>query len=214
MKLYSYWRSSASYRVRIALNLKQLEYQLQPIHLLRDGGEQYGPLYSQLNPQQRVPALELADGTVLTQSLAIIEYLDELCPEPPLLPHEPLPRARVRELAQLVACDIHPVNNLRVLQYLQGPLAHPKPEVDRWYRHWLADGLGAFEKMVERVDADFCCGSRPTLADLCLIPQLYNARRYQLEMQSYPTLRRIERHCLSLEPFIQAHPQHQPDADD
>jgi maleylacetoacetate isomerase len=214
MKLYSYWRSSASYRVRIALNLKQLDYQLQPIHLLRDGGEQYGSFYSELNPQQRVPALELADGTLLTQSLAIIEYLDELCPEPALLPQDPQQRAWVRALAQLVACDIHPVNNLRVLRYLQGELGHSKPAIDCWYRYWLADGLSAFEAMVERTESQCCFGMAPTLADICLIPQLYNAHRYQLDMQPYPTLRRIERYCLSLEPFIQAHPQHQPDADD
>jgi maleylacetoacetate isomerase len=214
MKLYSYWRSSAAYRVRIALNLKQLNYQLQPIHLLREGGEQYGSFYSALNPQQRVPTLELADGTLLTQSLAIIEYLDELCPEPALLPQDPLARARVRALAQLVACDIHPVNNLRVLQYLQGPLAHPKPVVERWYRYWLADGLGAFETLVQHGDGEFCCGSGPSLADICLIPQLYNAHRYQLDMKPYPTLQRIERHCLTLEPFVEAQPEHQPDADD
>jgi maleylacetoacetate isomerase len=158
--------------------------------------------------------LELADGQLLTQSLAIIEYLDELCPEPPLLPRDSLARARVRALAQLVACDIHPVNNLRVLHYLATDLMLPPAAVDRWYLHWLADGLGAFEAMLDGSEHGFCHGSRASLADLCLIPQLYNARRYQLDLSPYPTLVKIERHCSALDPFVQAHPSHQPDADD
>ncbi|WP_421863682.1 maleylacetoacetate isomerase [Motiliproteus sp.] len=218
MKLYSYWRSSAAYRVRIALNLKQLDYQLVPVHLLKNGGEQFGEHYHRLNPQHRLPALQLDDGWVLTQSLAIIEYLDERYPEPPLLPQSAEGRAWVRSLAQLIGCDIHPLNNLRVLRYLSDWGGHDSDQNAHWYRHWLQLGLGEFDAMLTRAPQNwcskgrFCVGDSVSLADLLLIPQLYNAHRYELDLSSLPRLLEIEQHCMSLEAFHQAAPEQQPDA--
>jgi maleylacetoacetate isomerase/maleylpyruvate isomerase len=213
MRLHGYWRSSAAWRVRIALNLKQLEWESAPVHLVRDGGEQRMSAFRALNPQGLVPALEI-DGRVLTQSLAIIEYLDETRPTPPLLPAEPAGRARVRSLAQLVASDVHPLNNLRVLQYLQHTLDVDGPRRDAWYRHWVIEGLQALETRLAREPdtGRFCHGDAPGLADCCLVPQLYNARRFHCELDAFPTLLRIEAACGELEAFRAAAADRQPDA--
>jgi len=213
LKLYSYWRSSAAYRVRIGLNLKALAYELIPVHLVRDGGQQHAPDYAALNPQELVPTLR--DGErVLTQSMAILEYLDEVHPPPALLPADAGGRARVRALAQQVACDIHPLNNLRVMQFFDREWNVPQPERDEWTLHWMRTGLGALETMlVGSFDTGrFCHGAEPGLADCCLIPQLYNARRFHLDLAPYPTLCRIEEACLALPAFDAARPENQPDA--
>lgn len=215
LKLYGYWRSSAAYRVRIALNLKGLDYEQVPVHLIRDGGEQHGPDYVRTNPQKLVPVLQHGERKV-RQSLAILEYLDELWPDPPLLPIAPRDRARVRALALLVACDIHPLNNLRVLQYLEREWNAPQPERDEWVRHWIAEGFRAFEAMlVEDLSRGaFCEGEVPGIADCCLIPQVYNARRFGVDLAPFPTIRRIEAECLALPAFDAARPERQPDAPD
>lgn len=213
LTLYSYWRSSAAYRVRIALHLKGLAYAQHPVHLLNEGGEQRLPEYRVVNPQALVPVL--MDGErIIRQSLAIIEYLDESFPSPPLLPALARDRARVRSLAQLVACDIHPLNNLRVLQYLEREWSLEQPAREAWARHWMAEGFAAFEALVRDNPStgDYCEGEMPTIADCCLIPQLYNARRIHLDLEPYPTLLRIERNCLDLPAFQQAAPERQPDA--
>jgi maleylacetoacetate isomerase len=213
LQLYSYWRSSAAYRVRIALALKGLDWTTAAVHLVRDGGEQHGPSYRRINPQALVPSLVAGDH-VLTQSLAIIEYLDETCPEPPLLPADPLGRARVRSLAQVVACDIHPLNNLRVLQWLKGHLGADDGQRDQWYRHWIAEGFAAIEAALcaSPDTGRFCHGDRPTVADLCLVPQVYNAVRYECDLEPYPEIRRVNAACLELEAFRGAAPEAQPDA--
>jgi maleylacetoacetate isomerase len=214
LKLYDYFRSSAAYRVRIALNLKGLDYQHVGVHLLKDGGQQLAPDYARLNPQRLVPALD--DGGVLvTQSLAILEYLEEVHPEPPLLPEDPAGRARVRALAMAIACDIHPLNNLRVLKYLTGPLAVDEAAKMEWYRHWIVEGFDGIEALLAR-DRDtgpYCHGGRPGLADACLVPQVFNARRFQVDLAPYPTIRRIEEACQALPTFERARPEIQPDAD-
>jgi len=211
--LHTYWRSSAAYRVRIGLNLKGLPWQAHPVHLVRDGGEQHADAYRALNPQQLVPTL-VHGGQVLTQSLAILEYLDETFPSLPLLPADVRGRARVRALAQLVACDIHPINNLRVMQYLERDLQVAADARTRWTLHWMAEGFAAMESMLSgSADAGrFCHGDAPGLADACLVPQLYNAHRFGLELAPYPTLRRIEDACLALPAFDAARPENQPDA--
>ncbi|ALA81057.1 maleylacetoacetate isomerase [Stenotrophomonas maltophilia] len=211
--LYTYWRSSAAYRVRIALELKGLAWDARPVHLVREGGEQHLDAYRALNPQQLVPTL-LHDGHTLTQSLAIVEYLDERFPQVPLLPADAAGRARVRALAQLVACDIHPINNLRVMQYLERNLQLPADARTQWTLHWIAEGLAAMEAMLasSRDTGTFCHGDRPGLADLCLLPQLYNAHRFGLDLTPYPTLLRIEAACQALDAFDRARPQNQPDA--
>jgi len=211
IKLYSYFRSSAAYRVRIALNLKSLPYEYLPVHLVK--GEQRDERYRALNPQALVPML-IDDRETITQSMAIVEYLDETVPEPPLLPATPEARARVRAIAQAIACDIHPLNNLRVLKYLTGTLGVSEDAKNAWYRHWIELGLAALEAQLaadSRTGA-FCHGEKPTLADVCLIPQLANARRYAFSIDAYPTLGRIESHCLSLDAFARAAPARQPDA--
>lgn len=213
MKLHGYWRSSAAWRVRIALNLKGLDWISSPVHLVRDGGEQRKPAFLRLNPQGLVPALETAEG-VFTQSLAIIEYLEERYPEPRLLPPEPAGRARVRSLAQLLASDLHPLNNLRVLQYLRDRLGIDDERRDGWYRHWVMEGLGALETRLagEPATGVFCHGDTPGLADCCLVPQLYNARRYACPLGGFPTLLRIDAACSELEAFRRAEADAQPDA--
>jgi maleylpyruvate isomerase len=210
MKLYSYFRSSAAFRVRIALNLKKLDYETAAIHLRRN--DQSGPAYRAVNPQGLVPAL--ADGgQTLIQSLAIIEYLDEVYPEPPLLPKDPPGRARVRALAEIAACDIHPINNLRVLRYLTHQLGHDEAAIAAWYNHWIAAGFEALEAKLQRdsYTGTFCHGDAPGLADITLVPQVVNAERYRLDLAPYPTLTRIYENCIRLEPFIAAHPNNQPD---
>lgn len=214
LRLYTYWRSSAAYRVRIALSFKGLAYESVPRHLLRDGGEQRRPEYLALNPQGFVPALE-HDGAVITQSLAICEYLDECFPAPPLLPAGAGERAAVRAMALAVACDIHPLNNLRVLQYLKAELAQDDSDVARWAQHWIARGFDAFEQLVARHSRDgrHCFGDAVTLADVCLVPQAANARRVQLELSPWPRIMAITTHLESLPAFMAARPNAQPDAE-
>jgi maleylacetoacetate isomerase len=211
MKLYGYFRSSAAFRVRIALNLKKLNYESAFIHLRR--GDQRQPRFLDINPQGLVPALEV-DDTLLTQSLPIIEYLDETYPEPPLLPSDAKGRARVRALAAMVACDIHPINNLRVLRYLLRPLGQDEAAVETWYNHWIAEGFGALERLLAEGGRTgrFCHGDTPGLADIVLVPQVFNANRYQsLDLTPYPTIVRIYQTCLGIDAFAAAHPDRQPD---
>jgi maleylacetoacetate isomerase len=210
MKLYGYSRSSAAFRVRIALNLKKLDYDGALIHLRR--GDQSEPAYRGINPQGLVPALDI-DGERLIQSLPIIEYLDETHPEPPLLPRDAAGRARVRALAGIVACDIHPLNNLRVLRYLHREFGHGERDVETWYNHWIAAGFAALEDLLatDRRTGRFCHGNAPTLADIALVPQTVNAERYRLDMSPYPTIARIFQTCMTLDAFAAAHPRQQPD---
>lgn len=218
MKLYSYFRSSAAYRVRIALNLKQLDYDIIPVHLVRHGGEQLSAEYRKLNPDGLVPSLvdEAADdGSALTQSLAIIEYLEEMHPEPALLPAAPCDRALVRSIALSIACDIHPVNNLRVLRYLVRELHVSDDAKNAWYRHWCEQGLASIETLIAREGRSgrYCFGDTPTIADCCLVPQLCNARRMGCDLSAMPTLVRIDAACAELEAFARAAPAAQPDAE-
>ncbi|MDP2368699.1 maleylacetoacetate isomerase [Rhodoferax sp.] len=214
LQLYSYFRSSASYRVRIALELKGLPYTYVPVHLLKDGGAQHSPDYQALNPTELVPTLVDDDGHALGQSLAIMEYLDETQPEPALLPPDALGRARVRALAQTVACEIHPLNNLRVLQYLERDLKVTEAAKADWYRHWITLGFTALERMLANnlATGRFCHGDTAGLADCCLIPQIANSRRFATPLDAFPTIRRIEEACLALPAFQRAAPQVQPDA--
>ena len=211
LKLYSYFRSSAAYRVRIALNLKGLSYEIIPIHLTRDGGEQRRPEYRGINPQMRVPALAVSDGEVITQSLAIIEYLDETHREPTLLPEDSVRRAKVRAVAQAIACDLHPLNNLVVLQYLKRTLKHDQATIDSWYAHWIVSGFEAIEAMIE--PSPYAFGSEVTLADVCLVPQLANARRYKVPLEQFPRIVAVDAACRQLAAFEQARPENQPDAE-
>ncbi|SAL43312.1 maleylacetoacetate isomerase [Caballeronia terrestris] len=214
MKLYSYFRSSAAYRVRIALNLKGLDYEYAPVHLLRDGGQQLKPEYRELNPDGIVPTLIDGDD-VLNQSLAIIEYLEETHPEPPLLPRAPVDRAFVRSIALQVACEIHPLDNLRVLKYLKHQVKTPDDVKDAWYAHWVEAGFESLEKRLasdRRVGA-LCFGDAPTVADLCLVPQVFNARRFKIDMSRFPTIERIADHAGEIDAFQRAAPAQQPDAE-
>ena len=209
MILYGYSMSSAAYRVRIALALKDIAVTTVTKQLRR--GEHRLKDFMHVNPQGFVPALQLDDGQVLTQSLAIIEYLDEVCPQPPLLPSSPADRARVRSMALLIACDIHPLNNMRVLQYLEGPLAHTPSTRDAWYRHWIEAGFAALEEMLGR-DASrgrFCYGESPTIADVCLVPQVFNARRFSVDLGPYPRIVAIDAACRELAAFAGAAPERQ-----
>ncbi len=214
LTLYDYWRSSACYRVRIALNLKGLPYQARPVHLVNNGGEQHGAAYRQINPQETVPTLVDGERTI-RQSLAIIEYLDASFEgQMKLLPAVARDRARSRGLALLVACDIHPLNNLRVMQYLERELKVPQDQRERWTRHWMEEGFAAFEALVADHPSTgaYSEGDAPTLADICLIPQVYNAYRFGVDMAPYPTILRINEQCLSLPAFDAARPEKQPDA--
>ncbi len=212
MKLYDYWRSSAAYRTRIALNLKGVSYDLWEVHLIKGGGAQKTADYRAKNPQGLVPALELDNGVVLSQSLAIIEYLEETFPTPPLLPADAVGRAQVRAMAAHIACDIHPLNNLRVMNYLKGPLGHDQAAVDAWYRHWIAEGFSALETQAKSYGGSFLYGEEPTLADICLAPQMFNARRFNCDLTPYPTLVEIDGRCQRIDAFSRAHPDRQPGA--
>lgn len=214
MTLYGYFRSSASYRVRIALHLKGLPYETIPVHLLKQGGQQFTPEFSAINPQSQVPILD-DGGDRLGQSLAILEYLEESYPTPALLPATPLQRAHVREVAQVIACDIHPLNNLRVLRMLKHQLHITDEAKQAWIHHWINLGFAALETRL-RNDPQrgaFCHGDQPTLADCCLIPQIFNARRFEVDMTPYPTLNAIDAACNALEAFQLAQPSAQPDAE-
>lgn len=213
LELFSYWRSSAAYRVRIGLGLKVLDYIARPVHLVRDGGEQHAPAYAQLNPQELVPTLRHGD-VVITQSLAILEYLEEAFARTTALLPRAAERARVRALAQLIACDVHPLNNLRVMQVLEREFALEGAQRQQWTRRWMERGFAALETQLAR-DAQtgcFCHGDAPGLADCVLIPQLYNAHRFEVDLAPYPTLRRIEQACLQLPAFDAARPEMQADA--
>jgi maleylacetoacetate isomerase len=202
-RLFDYFRSSACYRVRIALNLKGVDYEAVPVNLVEGG--QKAPEYRAVNPQGLIPALEI-DGRLLTQSLAIAEYLDSTRPEPRLVPADPADAAHVRALALAVACDIHPLNNLRVLKYLSGPLGLPQEERDSWYGHWVGEGFAALESMAAPRAGRFLFGDSPTLADICLVPQMFNARRFEVPLDDYPTLVRADEAARGLEAFAAAHP--------
>ena len=211
IRLYSYWRSSAAYRVRIALNLKGMPYETLPVHLAR--GDQHQAPFSDLNPQELVPVL-LHGSRILRQSMAIMEYLDETWPTPPLMPTTARDRQRVRAIAQMIACDIHPLNNLRVLQFFENTWNVPQPERDAWVRHWMQVGFEALEDTLadNPSTGTFCDGEMPTMADCCLVPQVYNAVRFGVDMAPYRTIRRINEACLALEAFEAARPENQPDA--
>lgn len=214
MQLFSYFRSSAAYRVRIALNLKGLPYDYKPVHLLKDGGQQLSEGYRALNPAALVPTRVDGDH-VIGQSLAIIEYLDETHPATPLLPATPAERARVRAIALSIACDTHPLNNLRVLKYLKHEVKADEEAKNAWYRHWVDTGLAAVESMLANSSETgrFCHGDTPTLADLCLVPQVFNARRFGCDLSAMPTILRIDEACNALPAFQKAAPENQPDAE-
>ncbi len=214
LTLYSYWRSSASYRVRMALNLKGLDYEIRPVHLVRDGGQHHSADYAALNPQELVPTL-VHDQQVLTQSLAMLDYLDELQPDPPLLPPDAVGRARVRAIAQTIACEIHPLNNLRVLKYLVNEVGASESMKMAWYEHWTISGLAAVERMLANhpQTGDFCHGERPGIADCCLLPQVYNARRFDCNLSGLDEILRICKNLEALPAVRQAAPENQPDAE-
>jgi len=211
VKLYSYFRSSAAYRVRIALNLKGLPYEMDFVHLTKDGGRQHSAEFNAVNPAKLVPALRLDSGDVLTQSLAIIDYLDETHPQPPLLPGDPVQRAKVRAVALTIACDIHPIDNLRVLQYLKRTLKHEQSDIDAWYHHWIIQGFNAIEAAI--APEPYCFGAQVTLADICLVPQVFNARRLNVPLEAFPKIVAVESACLKLAAFDKARPENQPDAE-
>jgi maleylacetoacetate isomerase len=211
LTLYSYFRSSAAYRVRIAFNLKGLSYETVAIHLQQEGGLNRKPAYRAINPQMRVPALKLESGELITQSLAIIEYLDEIHPQPPLLPGASIDRAKVRALAQLVACDIHPLNNVGPLRYLKNELGQDQPKIDAWYHHWILEGFDALEAMIR--PGPYAYGAEVTLADICLVPQVANARRLKVPFDRFPKITAVDVACAKLSAFEKARPENQPDAE-
>ncbi len=211
MKLYSYFRSSAAYRVRIALNLKGIAYDTIPIHLIKDGGHNRRPEFRAINPQMRVPVLVTPAGDTLTQSLAIMEYLEETHPQPPLLPKDPVARAKVRALAELIACDIHPLNNTSPLRYLKRDMGQEQSAIDAWYHHWVIAGFEALEAMI--APGPYLCGQEVTLADTCLVPQVANARRLNVPLDKFPKIVAADAACLKLPAFDKARPENQPDAE-
>ncbi|MCG9698317.1 maleylacetoacetate isomerase [Shewanella sp. Isolate11] len=213
MKLLGYWRSSAAYRVRIALNLKGIDVEHSSVHLVKEGGEQHKADYAALNPHELVPTLiDAEEDLVFSQSLAMIEYLEERYPQAPLLPSSAKERALVRAMALSVACEIHPLNNLRVLQYLTGPMKLDEASKTAWYHHWIHQGFAALEKQLEQYSGRYCFGDNVTLVDLCLIPQVYNANRFAVDLTAYPHIRRIWDNCHQLEAFVNAAPEQQADA--
>jgi maleylacetoacetate isomerase len=209
--LYSFFRSSAAYRVRIALNLKDLTTDMVPIHLQKEGGLNKKPEYRAVNPQMKVPALKLDSGDVLIQSLAIIEYLDEVHPQPPLLPRGPVERAKVRAVAQVIACDIHPLNNTAPLRYLKHELGQAQDKIDAWYHHWILDGFAAVEALIS--DGPYAFGNEITLADVCLVPQVANARRFKVPLDRFPRIVAVDAACAKIPAFQRARPENQPDAE-
>lgn len=211
MKLYSYFRSSAAYRVRIALNLKQLDAEQKPVHLLNNGGEQHSEAYRAVNPSELVPAL-VDDDFILTQSLSILEYLEEKYPAHSILPQDLQLRALARAFSMSIACDIHPLNNLRVLQHLSGVLGLSNEQKNEWYTHWVKVGFDALEAQLVHSNGNFCFGECPSIADCCLIPQVYNALRFNIDLAAYPKIQSIYAHCNALDAFQQAAPEAQPDA--
>jgi len=211
VKLYSYFRSSAAYRVRIAFNLKGLSCDMVSIHLQKEGGLNKKPDFRAINPQMRVPALQLDSGEVLIQSLAIIEYIDETHPQPPLLPRDALERAKVRAIAQIIACDIHPLNNVGPLRYLKNQMGQDQAKIDAWYHHWVLDGFDAIEAMLR--PGPYAFGSEISLADVCLVPQVYNARRLKVPLDRFPKIVAVDAACGRLATFEQARPENQPDAE-
>ncbi|MCV6547322.1 MAG: maleylacetoacetate isomerase [Cohaesibacter sp.] len=208
MKLYSYWRSTTSYRLRIALNLKQVDHDIIAVNLLK--GEQKSAAYRAINPMAGVPSLQLDDGTILTQSMAILDYLDATIKSAPFVNDDPLRAAKIRAASHIIACDIHPVNNLRVGARLKA-MGHDQNELENWMRHWMQEGFAAFQTLIEK-DNRFCFGDAPSLADICLIPQLYNAHRWRMDLGPFVRLLDIEKNCLALEAFQKAMPEHQSDA--
>jgi maleylacetoacetate isomerase len=211
VKLYTYFRSSAAYRVRIALNLKGLSYESIPIHLIKDGGRNKTPEYRAINPQMKVPTLVLDSGDVLTQSLAILNYLDETHPEPPFLPKILVARAQIRAAGLLIACEIHPLNNTAPLRYLKNQLKHKQAEIDAWYHHWVQDGFEALETMLR--PGPYCFGGAVTFADICLVPQVYNARRLKVPLDKFPKIVAADAALQKLPAFEKARPENQPDAE-
>jgi len=211
VKLYSYFRSSAAYRVRIALNLKGLAYETVSVHLVKDGGHNRRPEFRAINPQMRVPAFVTDAGETLIQSLAIIEYLDETHPDPPFLPKDPLARAKVRGLAELIACDIHPLNNTSPLRYLKNQMGQDQSAIDAWYHHWILEGFEALEALIK--PGPYACGKEITLADICLVPQVANARRFKVPLEKFPKIVGVDTVCQALPAFERAHPDKQPDAE-
>jgi maleylpyruvate isomerase len=210
VKLYSYFRSSAAYRARIALNLKGVAFETVSVHLTKGGGQQFAPEFRVINPQARVPAL-IVDGGVLTQSLAIIEYLEETHPQPPLLPADPVDRAHVRAIAQAIACDIHPLNNTSPLFYLKNTLKHDQETINAWYAHWITVGFEAIEMLLR--PGPYAYGTEVTLADVCLVPQVANARRFNVPLDKFPKIVAVDAACLKLPAFDKARPENQPDAE-
>jgi maleylacetoacetate isomerase len=211
MKLYSYFRSSAAYRVRIALNFKGLAYETVAVHLVKDGGHNRRPEFRAVNPQMRIPALVAPTGDVLIQSLAIIEYLEETQPDPPLLPKDPIARAKVRALSDIIACDIHPLNNVGPLRYLKREMHQEQGAIDAWYHHWVIEGFEALEALVQ--PGPYACGAQVTMTDVCLVPQVNNARRLKVPLDKFPKILGIEAACLKLPAFDRARPENQPDAE-
>lgn len=213
IKLYDYFRSSASFRVRIALNIKKVAYEQISVHLVNEGGQHLKSTYAEINPEKLVPCLIDSDETTaLSQSLAIIEYLEEQYPHPALLPKDPLARAKVRAFAQHIACEIHPVNNLRVLKYLAQNLQVSEEQKITWYHHWLREGFAGLEQHLRASDTPFCFGDSPTVADICLIPQVYNAERFEFPLDDFPRIKAINKLCLTLTAFSDALPERQADA--
>ena len=211
MKLYSYFRSSAAFRVRIALNLKGIAYETESVHLVKDGGHNRRPEFRAINPQMRVPTLITPGGDTLIQSLAIIEYLDEVHPQPPFLPKDPIARAKVRALADLIACDIHPLNNTSPLRYLKNTMGQPQSALDAWYHHWVLEGFEALEALI--TPGTYLYGNAVTLADICLVPQVFNARRLKVPLDKFPKIVAVDAACMTLPAFDRARPENQPDAE-